>query len=497
MTFTHITNIRGPKGEKGEKGDPGSMTLEGAQPTITVDADTVTIGGKVLPTVGTVMRQSYSHIDDLDNATAGTVHSFRSATANTPVDGSGVAITSGVGNATALQQTAFVYGIKPQIWMRYTGTIGWSAWQRVDAGAVPEPPAPPAPASPRGFRTVPLALTVGGSTSAWSGTSGGIRLPVQFGATITRWRVHFRNINPREGAPQPATVTIGGVRFGRAGGSPHLYAQNPLIAQNLTGSGDLVTPWQTTEIPANAPHLLGFNWTATAAPRTVVGGGWTTEPGGSAYGANVAPVTPTTSMPLDVWIEAEAAPDVPIVAAFGDSISSGVGATQPVYDSWLSQYCRKIGALPVHYTASGDSMAGWSDPAHYKWTRWEHLSRPDAIVHAMGSNDVFGGAGLATMQERYTTTMGILRTLTPNVYGAKVLPRTSASGEMEDVRRAFNTWLPQTEARDVFDFVTPVSADDERLADSDTTDGTHLTTLGYQKLANAITRPVVPAKAAE
>lgn len=386
-------------------------------------------------------------------------------------------------------------GMNPEMHTRFSGSGGWSGWTRIDAGGVSIPEInTPVSDSAASYRSVPLALTVGGSITDFETSSGGVRIPIKYSRRIRRWRLHIRNINPREGVAQSATVTIGAVRFGTAKTDDlKNFATHFQIASNLSGSGDITTPWQNSTIEPNVDHLIAFSWTSTAPPKKVVGGGWTTGGGSTDFYYSTAATTAASSLPLDCWIEAEVEADVPIVAVFGDSLSSGVGATTPVYDSWLSQWCRANQALPVHYTASGDTMSGWSNSKHYKWTRWQNLSRPDSVIHAMGSNDVFGGASLDDLKSRRAQTVDILRTLVSNnIYTATILPRSGVTGTSETTRRSYNAWLKTLpdSARDWFDFVPAVSTNDEDISPSFTTDNIHLTKPGYAALANTIVRPL-------
>ena len=187
---------------------------------------------------------------------------------------------------------------------------------------------------------------------------------------------------------------------------------------------------------------------------------------------------------------------MPVVAWFWDSLGSGVGATLPVFDSVGSQWCRDNGALPVHYTASGDTMQGWSDASAFKWQRWQGLSRPDAVVHGMGSNDVFGGASLADMQSRHAASMQLLsRLVSPVIYGTTILPRDGVTGDMEAVRRSYNTWLTSSGARARFNIVPAVSSDDETIMPAYNSDGIHLNTAGYAQVAGGVPVSVLPAPA--
>ncbi len=337
---------------------------------------------------------------------------------------------------------------------------------------------------------MPLALTVGGSDAAGA-TSGIMRMPVRFGIRINRWRIHFRNNNPRFGVIGSG-VSLPQVYFGPATSGAFTATPALIASDRTTGT---VTRWQRTPIEAGVEYAISYSFSTTGITRRVVGGGWSA----SSVSSQSATLTRVVSLPLDAWIEAEIEPDVPVLAVFGDSLASGVGASLPVFESWLSIYCRRIGALPVHYTASGDTMAGWSNPFAHKWARWQHLSRPDAAFHAMGSNDVFAGASLDQMQERRATTMQILTEyVSPVIASTTLLPRSRLSGATEDTRRAYNAWLKTTpdEARDLCDMVPPVSRNDEDISPGfDCGDGVHLNASGYRSMQTAITRALVPTPA--
>lgn len=437
----------------------------------------------------TAYRTHISGSFNADNVEDGTdlVHSIVSQT-GTPGDGTWWITTATIASTSRMQE-AIEYGSTPKVMRRFRGSAGWSGWTRTDAGAIDLSTlgGGGSGASPAAFKTAPLALTVGGSGTAGP-TSGSYRMPIRFGATITRWRLHLRNINPRFGEDGP-NVSVGAVYFGPATVGGQYTATPAVIASTLrTEEGDAVTPWQSTPIQADTQYAIAYYLSGTAT-NAVVGGGWSA----SSPNSTAATLTRVTNLPLDAWIEAEIEPAVPVIAAFGDSISSGVGATLPVYDSWLSQWCRENGALPVHYTASGDTMAGWDDTNHYKWQRWQNLSRPDAVIHAMGSNDVFGGASLETMKERRAKSLNHLRNLVSSViYSGTILPRDGTTGAMEDTRRAYNAWLKgkPDASHDTFDFVPAVSADDENLAPGVSADSIHLNTVGYRDVSRTIDRPL-------
>lgn len=402
-------------------------------------------------------------------------------------------ITTATIAGTARMQVAVSYGAAPRVMRRFRGSGGWSGWERTDAGAIDLSGlgGGGSGASPAAVKTVPLALTAGGSAAAGP-TSGVFRMPIRFGATITRWRAHFRNINPRFGTDGPS-VSLPSVHFGKATSGQFTETSTRVGSASIsTDTAGVATAWQSTPIEAGVEYALSYELSGTATNR-VIGGGWSA----SSVNSPTATLSRTDRMPLDVWIEAEVAPDVPVIAVFGDSLAVGVGATLPVYDSWLSQWARANGALPVHYATSGDTMAGWADSNAFKWQRWQGLTRPDAVIHAMGNNDVFGGADLSTMRTRRTASIEQLRQLvSPVIYTATITPRTSSTGAQEDIRRQYNIWLKlfPDAARAVFDFVPAISSDDENISPGFDADGIHLNTAGYAAVAGAITGPLTPPK---
>lgn len=433
---------------------------------------------------------------NLDDATKPGQYGYWGAALNTPTDSAGtlvvMEILNNTGGVAQVNQTAYQ---GTEIWTRFRGSTGWSAWSRIDAGAVDVsdmiPAVPPSSAS-TAWRTVPLALTVGGAWALWDRSlTGGVRIPVRFAAQVHRYRVHLRNWTTRTGVPGSAAVSVPGVWIGGRSGS---RITSPVqIASGLSSTGeDMVTPWVTTPLEADTDYMLAFTHSSTAQTLMMVGGCWTTTTGNATAAVDG---TAHSRAPLDVWIEAEVAPGVPVVAAFGDSLSSGITSTIPVYDSWLSQWCRTNGALPVHYTGSGYTMDIWASDSHAAWTRWQALDRPDACFFAMGSNDVFGaGATLEGLQAKHAAALVQVRKfVSPAVYDLTILPRTSVTGAAETLRRSYNAWLSRSGARDRFNIIPAVSTDDETLMPAYDVDGIHLNTAGYAAIAGAVPTSVLPA----
>lgn len=340
--------------------------------------------------------------------------------------------------------------------------------------------------SPASTRRVPLSLTVGGSPRDWGGIAGSVRIPFTYGVTIRRWRVHFQNVNPREGRRGHGSVRLSQIAIGESGGGGKWANAPRVIADQLRGIPK-VSQWQHTPLLAGREYLLAYSWVSDHPTRRVVGGGWiASHPTDSN-----ATLAHTRTQPLDAWIEAEVPVSTPVFAVFGDSLSSGVEATMPVRDSWPSIYAQRISALPIHYTASGDTMKSWSDPNHFKWRRWEHLTRPDYAIHAMGFNDIGNGASSWELQAHHLDTLEIMRDrLTDQVMLAAITPNNVASDERLGVRRSYNHWLAERRAPFI-PFHMEVSHDDKILDAAFDVDGSHLNTEGYRLMASTV--PSIPS----
>ena len=382
------------------------------------------------------------------------------------------------------------------IWQRYrSASAGWGSWLRL---AAPTTPAAPPPSASTGLKLVPVALSVGGSSAA-AATSGAVRIPVHLNAPVHRVRVHVDNMNPRYGSPKKSPVTLGPIYAGTDLGDGRMGdpVQVGVLPDIPAGQSSSVSAWiSTAGLGYDAARLLAFGWAGTDITLTT-GGCWTaTSPADAA--SSTATWTRGAGCPFQVWLEVETATTTPALAGWGSSSMAGVGATLPVHGSSLSRLCRRLGALPVHYAAAGDTLAAWvANPEHVKWTQWAHLARADAVIDGMGSNDIFGaGTDLATMQARHAQGMDLVRRhIGPVVYGSTMPPRTTSTGATEDVRRAYNAWLRALPngLRDVFDYAAAVSADDEAIRPGMDADGIHVTDAGHQATADAVTRPVVPS----
>lgn len=382
-------------------------------------------------------------------------------------------------------------------WKNRRGGGAWLGWKRTDL------PAPPASngtsgGSGSGYKTVPLALTlpsVGNSTT--SITQRSERHPMSWNAPINRFRVHIRNGEYRIGQFATGAIPFTGLWFGPQGANPGDYASAPTLLHGAfttpADGGEWVSRWFPYSLAAGAKYMLSYGFTVTAGQKFYyhVGNSFATN---MAADASAVDGPPGSGLPLlDVWIEAETLAGTPVIGSLGDSISCGVGATSPVQDSWLNKYAFEKKALPVHYGGSSETLANSLDVNMEKWTRWSGMARPDALIMALGSNDIFTGATLATVQANMGNVIAAVRAyVSDSVHLGTITPRTGVTGAQEDVRRSFNAWaktLPLG-TRDVFDFSAAVSSDDETIIPEFDADGIHMTTAGYAAMSGAIARPV-------
>lgn len=377
-------------------------------------------------------------------------------------------------------------------WVNDQGTLqqGTVPWSRItDAPDV-------AGVSPAALKVVPLALTTG-QTQANSGhTARGLRFPIRFNAPIHRWRLHVRNWNPRLGQVKTGALSITGIWVGDHSGDGQPGNSRRLIGASSTPAdgSEWVSPWLTEPIGGDVDRLLciGYYGAATGGPYALYGGSWQTAAAGSA-GLDGATVTRHATTPLDIWIEVETPADTPVIAGVGDSLTVGVGATLPVHESWVSQYARRVGGLPMHIAHAGDSLEGFLAVNPEKVTRWANLARADAVVFGLGSNDISGPRSLTQLQADYAALSPVIEAAVgPVRYVSTIQPRGSWDETRESKRAQWNEWVSARPGiRGVLDFASVVSTDgDTLLPQYDSGDGTHLNTAGYLAESASITTPL-------
>lgn len=361
----------------------------------------------------------------------------------------------------------------PQVWVNARLSGGWAGWSQVggSVGAVKALQ----PAAAGTLKTAPLAFTTGYGGAVTSGT-GTTKVVQYVNANVSRAQVHIRNWNPRYVNKDRAAATLTGVRIGR-----HTSNGAGTDWVNLTsGATEYQSGWIT--VPAalrGAEVVIEYTWSGSDVTRTL-GTAWE---GGSR----------TNAPALWTWLEVEVPASVPVVAAFGSSTAAGVGASRPMIDSWLAQWCKTNNAIPAFWAQSGDSASSWTPTADRKWSLYgDDIAAPDAMLYAMGSNDWAGGATLAELQERITATADeISKRITANIFGTTITPRATPPSN-DSTRTALNAWMGTSGLfRDVFDFAGAVALPNGTLDPAVDADGTHVNTAGHARLAAAVDRPIL------
>lgn len=355
-----------------------------------------------------------------------------------------------------------------------------------------------------GMKLVPLAATLGQGTQT-APTSRTYRIPLNFNAPITRWRLHITDRNPHTGEHVGAGINITDVFIGDHAGNGDFTAApvrigGGILLDTLAG-GEWFSAWRSEPLGAGVDRLLSYAYTSTAAPFAAVAGAFNTSaavPGDVDFPDAAQTVYKTAA--FDIWIEAETYSGTPVYAAFGDSLSSGAQATFPCLESAVSIYARAHKGLPVHYAVSGNAMQDWAeDTAAYKWIRWEHLDKADVVLWGMGHNDVYRGRTLAQMQADFNLCYPFVTArMGRAVVAATVTPRNvPADPAMHAVRNAWNAWLKEQvgamsngRVRDVFDFDAVIADGDTIKPAYNSGDDIHLNTAGYEAEAAAVSRPI-------
>lgn len=425
-----------------------------------------------------------SSSDNLDTLPLGyRVHTVWSGTVaaalNLPTITLGTVISTRFGSEAGTQMWMPRVVAGEQLWTRSELSGGWGAWTRVDAGAVENVRMlRSAAAGTLKTAALPLTLGYGGGQTTGSGTTVVLQ---HMPKTTRRVQLHLVNRSVRYAMSDSAPVNISEASIGlhTSGGNASSWTTLPGTGNTEYTSGwiDVPEAWQGKDV------AVRYTWSSNGQVQLNMGTGWTNG-------------SKDNTPPLFAWLELEVPASTPVVAAFGDSLSSGVSSSRPVVDSFIDQYARQIGAVPTHWSHSGDKASGWQGKAERKWFMYgDAIAAPDAMVYFMGSNDLSEGVNLAEMQARISETAAAIRAkLTPVLFGATLLPRTNqpAGSTFETVRRQVNAWLPNSGLfRAVFPFAAAVSSDDENLDPAIDADGVHLTTAGYGRLAAAINQPMI------
>jgi len=358
----------------------------------------------------------------------------------------------------------------------------------------------------KGSKRVAEPLTVAGSATFNTSTNVGVRLPVRVPVTPKRWRVYIRNYNDRTGTAYTGALSFTGVSFGKgavdAEGRPtgQYNGGKTIISGAFTSAANgtqWVSPWMDYVLDPAEQYILSYGYTSAAQNNHAsVGGGWLTNLGSGAINTDGTALTATKAAPLDVWIAYEVDDDTPHFAYFGDSLTAGVSADLPVYDSWAKRHAMANGAFAQMYAHSGTGYSEWTSSLQskfQKYTGFSGVAKPDRLYNAMGSNDLVS-ASVATMRARFNATVPILKSFTSsNMYLMTILPRLVGDDAFEANRKAWNevlrTELPG-DAVACYEAAAALEAPSGAILDprwpASPTD-IHLTRAGYARYAAALT----------
>lgn len=389
-----------------------------------------------------------------------------------------------------------------QAYTRSRAGTTWTGWENLNTTASVSAPARDMSRAGSTVKSVPLALTLSTGAATVQPTGPDVwRFPFLTGVDVPRWRLHARNWNRLTNQTYEGTATVDGVYLSKgntATGAPDGPQVKVLDGFTTPADGtEYVSPWVEAKIPANVEHLLSVSVASATGPlNNPVGASFKT--GGAWSTTKDTPGTLQTRTPLEWWVEVEVPSRTPVIGFYGDSISSGTGAALPVFNSWPSRYCRRSGALPIHWCVPGAGMIqqqpGYPYSGHF-WNVWDGYASPDVVVHFMGQNDILSAGDLATMKTRYQTVMPYIRELlAPVVHSLTITPSSLKPVEQQQLARDYNDWLrtkPMGE-RGIFDAAALLGNAEGTalLPQYDSGDKLHPGDAGYQALAEAFTYPI-------
>ena len=448
---------------------------------------------------GRIQPSSTPTVDSLDDGFYEIWTSGDAQTYNLPHPSAGTVEVFKVGKLSWQRFQGYADG-HVETYVRHQGTAGFTPWERLGSSSSAAVMSVAAPVS--GYKVVPLVFTLPGSGAAKQAVAdGAVRWARNYAHAPNRVRVHIRNGHAVYGAGGAGTTTLKGAKVGVG------TATNGLVdAVQAFASGTVIAPgeekvsnWIDFHGGDGDAICLTVGYTSDGAQNLHQGGGWVKN--SSTGWDDVTGVTGwafSQSTPFYVWIEAEVAPNVPVVGAHGDSISLGTAATNPVSDSWASIWALDNGALPVHFSWHGSSLDSWKSGAAAWDALYPGVHAPlDVVITSLGQNDLATeGVTVDALKSRYTSVMEEISARWPGipVMNAAVTA-SSKSSDLETLRLNYNAWLrslPLGE-RAYVDFASVIdTADSQDIKPEYSADGLHPNTSGQTAMAQVLggERPV-------
>jgi len=159
----------------------------------------------------------------------------------------------------------------------------------------------------------------------------------------------------------------------------------------------------------------------------------------------------------------------------------------------------------IKYTRASTAMSHYLTGAGYaRLLKWVNVVKPTHIIQQLGSNDLTGGASLATMQSRLAEFWDILGSTGARVIQATYTPVTTSSDSWatlsgqtvvasNGVRIQTNEWIRSVPSSAITGYLETCSVVESApnsglwkangTASAYTADGTHVTQLGHQETA--------------
>lgn len=301
-----------------------------------------------------------------------------------------------------------------------------------------------------GSRTVPALVTgSGGSSIRDNAPAVHARALVQVPRWASRVRIHARNYNDRDSV-QYGPVTDARVMLGRpvrVGGEPtSAFVSAPvevLPTGTISGVAESVGPW--VDVQGGGLMMVSYTYRATGDSHAGIAAGWRST--ATAEVADLTPATPMTyakQLPLDLWLEVEIPQWVRIVAVITDSHGLASNAETPIIDAFTVKWAESAGVALMAHSNHGSGLSSWADTSQWKWQKYAGLSRPDAAVVFVGSNSIFDGLTLATMQGQFGQVVDAVRhVLCDGVLAGTLFARGAAvsTAARDAVRVAYNDWV--------------------------------------------------------
>lgn len=361
-------------------------------------------------------------------------------------------------------------------------------------------------------RRVPLVLTGAGGGLTENVDTGYMRIPLMVAATAHRWRLHLRNYDDNNQTARTGAVTIRGVWLGEGGRDAFGELSGELTAaptQVLGGfvtsetGAEYVSDWVSTPLLPRRDLLLSIAFSNTPGQTNYRARGGCFRGTVNADAELVTPsVAPSRSeyCPFDIWLECEIDDTVSVLVGQGDSLSLGTGTRLPVFDAWLYKLAIAQGVWPWLLAIHGSNQTQWVAPSNTRYAKFAGLTRPDAIIEALGSNDMMGGmaATAAQTQTNHLAVLATLRTVFGQgipTYATTILPRVGTDPTIEGNRVAYNEWLLGLPAghRNVFDVAAAIADPAnpaQMLARYNSGDNVHLRSSGQAAIARTIPAPL-------